>query len=282
MTLTFSITFPQTMTPAQYLRDVIGLGKKRVHELRMNEAMTIEGTPIFFDHRVPEGTVAQLTTPLPPSSYLPWDTPLYVAKEDEHFAIVWKEQGWKTHPNDPKETNTCMNAAAYHIDSPYVEHVHRLDEETEGWLLLAKNPIAKAIADALLEDQQIERVYEAYVDGNVRPAIGSFTGNIQKDRHSNKQVVTTRGGKQAQTDYVLLGYDPVRNESHVRLQLKTGRTHQIRVHLAHAGYPIVGDTLYNEQTHVRTMRLQATELTFTHPWTNEKWHVDLSDHTPQQ
>lgn len=276
MTNYTTLTFPKEMTIDSFLRDTVGLGKKKVHTLRMQRAASILDEVIPFEHHVPQGTDVTFRWE-ERSDYIPKTAPLRIGYEDEHFFIVWKPSGMKTHPNDPKETNTLINFVTGHTGGPYVEHVHRLDEATAGWVLVAKHPFAKAALDQQLEKQQIRRFYEATISGKMPRPTGTFNGAIGKDRHDNtKRVVVSSGGQQAKTSYRVLSYDRATKTSKVELELHTGRTHQIRVHLAHARRPIVGDPLYHPHP-TGTFDLRATRLQLQHPFTQRQLDVCFSE-----
>ena len=192
-----------------------------------------------------------------------------VLYEDEHLIIVDKPAGMKTHPNEPTENSTLLNHLAAYLDTkkqrPYV--VHRLDKETSGAVLFAKNPFVLPILGRMLEQKMIYRRYQAIVWGKIAKD-RTITNKIGRDRHDRrKRVVDDKNGQNALThvtvDKVLSG------KTQVYCVLETGRTHQIRVHLAHIGHPIVGDPLYQNRPAERLM-LHALELHMIHPFTQEK------------
>ena len=271
----FKYTIPQNnLTVEQLLRTKWRLGKKLVHELRMAKAVTYEdGTTVGWNEQLEAGAILQFTFEMPPSNYIPTaDCEVKICYEDEHCLIVSKPKGMATHPNDAQDTDTCMNHVMAHIkanNGQYAEHVHRLDRGTKGLLLVAKHPIAKSVFDRMIEEKSIIRMYRAEVQGNIRQESGIINAPIGKDRHHPTRRVVSKSGQHAVTHF-----EVVKRFKHtciVHLILETGRTHQIRVHMAHIGHPIVGDTMYNaRKTASGDYELHAIQLEFEHPFLNEK------------
>ncbi|MEQ6357842.1 RNA pseudouridine synthase [Lysinibacillus sp. KCTC 33748] len=262
------------LTVEDLLRNHWRLGKKLVHELRMAKAITtVDGEPIQWKDPLQVGTIIKFTFPIPTSNYQP--TPVCaidVVYEDDHCLIVSKPKGMSTHPNDERDTHTCMNHVMAHIKQQggtYAEHVHRLDRGTQGLLLVAKHPLAKSIFDRMIEEKSIIRTYAAEVQGNLRSSSGTISEAIGKDRHHATRRVVSKTGQHAVTHYEVVAR--YKSSCVVHLILETGRTHQIRVHLAHLGHPIIGDTMYGaRETASDDYELHAIQLEFEHPFLNKQ------------
>ena len=185
--------------------------------------------------------------------------PLY---EDQHLIVVNKPEGMKTHGNEPTEIALLNHVSAYCGQTCYV--VHRLDMETSGAVLFAKNPFILPILNRLLEDKKIQRQYWALAEGKFQTKETVYKDKIGRDRHDRrKRVVDPRKGQVAYTTITRL--KTFKGASLVNCQLKTGRTHQIRVHLAHHG-----------------LMLHAHTLSFTHPLTLDKITVKASSDSFEQ
>lgn len=185
--------------------------------------------------------------------------------QDQHLIIVNKPEGMKTHGNQPDEIALLNHVSAYVGQTCYV--VHRLDMETSGLVLFAKNPFILPILNRLLEKKEISREYWALVEGKIKSKELIFRDKIGRDRHDRrKRLVDTKKGQYAETHVTRLKQFQNKT-SLVRCRLKTGRTHQIRVHLSHHGHPILGDPLYNPHSKTKRLMLHAFKLSFIHPLT---------------
>ncbi len=217
----------------------------------------------------------------------PQDIPIDIVYEDNDLAVINKPQGMVVHPAVKNYDGTLVNALMYHLDSlssingvirPGI--VHRLDKDTSGLLVVAKNDKAHVSLSKQISTKECKRIYWALVDGIVK-SDGEIKTLIGRDKKNRLKMAVTNDGKEAYTLYrVLKVYDKY---TLVEFELKTGRTHQIRVHSAYMHHPIVGDKLYNNNKckfNLSGQLLHAKKLIFTHPTTNQimTFESDLPDY----
>ncbi|APH06157.1 RluA family pseudouridine synthase [Bacillus weihaiensis] len=194
--------------------------------------------------------------------------------EDDHLIIIDKPAGMDTHPNHSDQVGTLANAVAYYYQTmgiqTRVRHIHRLDKETSGAIIFAKNDLAHTLLDQALQLKKIKRTYLAFVGGNLQPQKGTINKPIGRDRHHPTRRRVSPQGQQAITHYQVEHYDEKKDLSVVTLQLDTGRTHQIRVHMSYLGHSILGDGLYGGSIKLITRQaLHSKMVSFTHPITLE-------------
>ena len=257
--------------------DLTELSRGLANEQIKNGQILVNGEAKKAKYAVKEGDVISYEVPEPEVvEYMAEDLPLEIVYQDEDVAVVNKPQGMVVHPSAGHTSGTLVNALMYHIKDlsgingvlrPGI--VHRIDKDTSGLLMIAKNDQAHlALADEL-KDKKSLRKYWAIVHGNLpndRGVIEAPIGRSEKDR--KKQAVTAKG-KPALTRFQVL--ERFGDYTLVELQLETGRTHQIRVHMAYIGHPVAGDEVYGPR---KTLKghgqfLHARTLGFTHPRTGE-------------
>ena len=268
--------------PEQYneksLREIfqnLKLPKKDLHQLNMSKEILINKEYGTLLNNVKTGDHVEIPTPNEVSNYLPSYRYAQIYYEDDDLAIVMKPKGVKTHPNDLKESNTLMNHVIYTVDSEYVEPIHRLDQETVGLLIVAKNPLMKKILDRMLEYNEITRIYKANVKALLPIKPQTIDMPIGKDKfHSNKRRISNTG--QRAITHIINSKMIKEGVCQLDIKLDTGRTHQIRVHLAEIGHPVIGDPLYGTST-LRQLELNSHQIEFTHPLTQEIISVSLDD-----
>ena len=264
------------MTVKELLENEWLVPRKVRHFLRTRKNVKINGETAAFHFPVQAGDCVTLTFEetdyVCPTIHLGEATRVKVLYEDEHLMIVNKPYGIKTHPNQPQETDTLLNhVAAYLAEKnqvPYV--VHRLDKETSGAIVFAKNPFVLPILGRLLETKQIYRQYQAIVAGHFNQKEQTINQPIGRDRHDRrKRRIDPQKGESAIT-HVQVVKALSNNQTAVTCVLETGRTHQIRVHLASEGHPIIGDPLYNPKSQAARLMLHASQLHLLHPFTKKQ------------
>lgn len=215
--------------------------------------------------------------PARPIETLPQNIPLDIVYEDEDLAVINKPKGMVVHPANGNWDGTLVNALLYNIKDlsgingeirPGI--VHRLDKDTSGLLVVAKNDFAHVALSKQIADKTCKRIYLALVIGNMPNDSGVVANYLGRDpKNRLRYAVVDNGGKYAETHYkVVTRY---KDYSLVEFELKTGRTHQIRVHCKYLNHPIVGDDLYGGKSKFKTdgQMLHAYKLSFYHPRTNK-------------
>ncbi len=258
------------------LKEIWKTPKGLLHQLRMEKGVKVNGELLPWSKEMQDGERLQVHL-FPKEEYgvIPNYHDVDILYEDDHLLIVNKPAGIEMHPAHEGQTDTMANALAFYFQANGIEtkirHIHRLDKDTTGAVLYAKNALAGSIMDRLLERRLIKRTYVALVHGHLKNKKGKITDPIGKDRHHPTKRRVSPTGQEAITYYEVLQYNPKQNTTLVKLQLQTGRTHQIRVHMGHLGHPIVGDSLYGEweMRHLDSKfarpALHAAMLSLPHP-----------------
>ncbi len=200
--------------------------------------------------------------------------PLY---EDDFCLVADKPAGMKVHPTEEGETGTLANAVAgYYLHTGQlsaVRHIHRLDKDTSGPVLYAKNEFAQLKLDAAMRIKAIERIYLAVASGRLKDKAGMISQPIGRDRHMQGKMRVFPGGKAAVTRYRLL--QQYRDATLLEVFLETGRTHQIRVHMSHIGHPLLGDVTYGLPSEkISRQALHGSALIFNQPWSGEQIRIE--------
>lgn len=240
--------------------------KAWIAKLRRTQGVLIDGAYQTFNQPVAAGAPVTLRFTAPATAYYrPELLPLTVAYEDAQLLIVVKPAGQKPHPNRPDEGGTLMNAAAGYLAPRPVYITHRLDMLTSGLTIIAKDPISQGIINQQLAAKTAARTYTALVPRGLPPT-GKIDAPIGQDPADQRKRMVRKDGLRAITHYRVVA--EAGDVARLALTLETGRTHQLRVHLAHLGYPIIGDPLYHGRPAPRLM-LHASALTLIKPLTNE-------------
>lgn len=250
----------------------LNVPKKELHLLRMSKEIVINNEAANLRTVLSAGDTVELPKSEEVSQYKPSYRTCDVLYEDRYLAVLFKPRGVKTHPNELHETNTLMNHAVYTLEAEYVEPVHRLDQETKGVILVAKHPLVKKMLDHMLAERDIKRVYIARVDTKKLIEPQTIDLPIEKMRSERNKYSVSERGKDAITHIISAHVGPEYCE--LEIELETGRTHQIRVHLSHIGYPVIGDTLYGDAV-LRDLQLFSYRIQFIHPILQKEILVEL-------
>ena len=215
----------------------------------------------------------------------PKNIPLDIVYEDEDIIVINKPSGMVVHPANGNESGTLVNALLYHckdslsgingVIRPGI--VHRIDKDTSGLLVVAKNDESHIFLSSLLKDHGIKRVYHAILVGHLKESSGTVDAPIARHPVDRKKMAVVKGGKESITHYQVICEYP--SFTYAKMELETGRTHQIRVHMSYIGHPIIGDTVYGggktqfEKANASLLdgqMLHAKKLSFPHPRTKEE------------
>ncbi|MFS0655064.1 RluA family pseudouridine synthase [Bacillus sp. 179-C3.3 HS] len=203
---------------------------------------------------------------------------LEVLFEDEHLLIVQKPAGRPTHPNEKGQIGTLANLVAFHFqangEEKRVRHIHRLDQDTSGTVIFAKHRLAHAILDQMLAKKWIKRTYIAVAEGLFKKKKGTINAAIGRDKHHAVRRRLSPTGQHAITHFQVTGVNKRLDMTAVELQLDTGRTHQIRVHLSSIGHPLAGDSLYGGSGVMDRCALHAKKVEMKHPFTDEHMSIE--------
>lgn len=251
--------------------------------------VTVNGKAATKNTKLKQGDCIDVTIP-EPQEYTaePENIPLDIVYEDEHLLVVNKPKDMVVHPAAGNYSGTLVNAILYHcgdslsgingVMRPGI--LHRIDKNTSGLLLVAKNDNAHLFLSEQIKEHSLTREYEAVVYGNLKNDSGTVDAPISRHPVKRKQMAIVSGGKEAVTHYNVL--ERFGNFTHVRLRLETGRTHQIRVHMASLGHAVAGDDVYGPRkviTKLGGQCLHARKIGFIHPETHE--YMEFTSDLPQ-
>lgn len=256
---------------------LVAYSRSQVQSWLKENLVMVNGTPVKANYKVKKADLITITVPEPQELKLEAeDLPLEIVYQDEDVAVVNKPQGMVVHPSAGHPNGTLVNALLFHLkDLSTINDVirpgivHRIDKDTSGLLMIAKNDAAHEALAKQLKDKTSLRRYIALVHGNIPHDKGVIEAPIGRSKVDRKTQAVVEEGKPAVTHFEVL--ERFGDYTLIKLQLETGRTHQIRVHMQYIGYPVAGDPVYGPK---KTLQghgqfLHAQLLGFTHPRTGE-------------
>lgn len=265
----------------KYLSDNMkDISRSYLQKLLKDKSITVNNKAIKANYKVQEGDIVSVSVPEPEEpDILPEEIPLDILYEDDSLMVVNKPKDMVVHPSAGHTSGTLVNAVLFHckgnlsgingIMRPGI--VHRIDKDTTGALLICKTDTCHRILAEQLKVHSITRKYRAVVQGNLKDDEGTVEGPIGRHTTDRKKMaINYKNGKEAITHYRVL--ERFGNATYIECQLETGRTHQIRVHMASIGHPLLGDSTYGSSKnpyHLQGQALHAMVLGFLHPVTNE-------------
>lgn len=273
-----------------FIAENADITRSRVTSLLADGNITVNGQAKGKSYKVKTGDQIVINVPDPVElDAKPQDIPLDIVYEDDDLLVVNKPKGMVVHPAAGNLDGTLVNALLFHckgrlsgingVMRPGI--VHRIDKDTSGLLIVAKNDAAHAHLAEQIKEHSFTREYEAVVYGNVKADNGSISAPIGRHPVKRKQMaVTAQNSKNAVTHYTVL--KRFGDFTHLRLRLETGRTHQIRVHMSYIGHAVAGDEVYGPKNVIKSLGgqcLHAKKIGFIHPSTNQ--YMEFDSELPQ-
>lgn len=276
----------------KYLSDRLpdAITRSFLQKLIKEEQVTVDGRLQKANYKLkPEQTIQITIPPAEETAILPEDIPLDILYEDNDLLIVNKPKDMVVHPSAGHYTGTLVNAIMFHCKGslsgingeirPGI--VHRIDKDTTGSLIICKNDESHLKIAEQIKEHSVKRIYRGIVSGTLKESEGTVEGNIGRHPIDRKKMaLVTKGGKPAITHYRVL--EQFKNAAYMEFRLETGRTHQIRVHMASIGHPLLGDTVYGNAKNpykLNGQTLHAMTIGFIHPTTGE--YLEVSAPIPE-
>lgn len=288
-TLTLIAETPKQRLDKFVLEHVEGLSRTQVQTLIRDGLVTVNGKVEKTGFKFKGGETVHVTLPIEEETSIePEDIDLNIVYEDDDLAVINKSAGMVVHPGIGNETGTLVNAIlarypelADMMDDPETEErlgiVHRLDKGTSGLIVVARNKRTLLHLMNQFQERTVEKTYLAFLESTPKTHIGRVEAPIARDPRQRKRMWVNHDGKPAITEFTVLDDHFQGDRALVKLNLLTGRTHQIRVHMAFIGCPVVGDTIYGrrkQRLKLKRQFLHATELSFDHPSIGERLTFD--------
>ena len=267
-----------------FVSGLASVSRSRAVELLENGKVKVNGISATKKTKLKNGDTVSVEVPDPiVYDVTPENIPLDIVFEDNDILVVNKPKGMVVHPAAGNYSGTLVNALMYHcgdslsgingVMRPGI--VHRIDKNTSGLLMVAKNDNAHVGLASQIKEHSFKREYEAVVYGNIRDDKGTINLPIARHPVKRKQMAVVNGGREAITHFEVI--ERLNGFTHLRLRLETGRTHQIRVHLSFLGHPVAGDEVYGPKKVITSLNgqcLHAKKLGFVHPVTLEYMEFD--------
>lgn len=260
-------------TVEEVLKGPLLISGRMLNRLTRSKGILLNGRAPYLKKKVKTGDRLKVAVrPQEQSELTPEPVPFGLIYEDADLMVVDKPAGVAVHPVRPSDRGTLVHGILHHLTKQggggIVRPVHRLDRDTSGLILIAKNAYMHQLLDRQLREKKLERVYLALSGAPLPQASGTIVAPIGRDPHHPTRRQVTERGEPAVTHYRVLNHND--QATLARVELETGRTHQIRVHFAHIGAPLIGDRLYGGScAHMKRQALHSAEMAFIHPLSGE-------------
>ena len=253
--------------------------RTRIQQLIKDRNITVNGKPTKSSYKIEENDEIIIEVPeVETTEIKPENIKIDIVYEDSDIAVINKQAGLVVHPAHGHYSGTLVNAILYHIKDlsgingeirPGI--VHRLDKDTSGLIVIAKNDKVHAALTEMFQEKKIRKTYLAILKGKLNKSEGKIVTQIGRDKNDRKKMTViddAAKGKNAITNYRVISQNNL--FTLVKVNIETGRTHQIRVHMRHLGYPILGDSVYGRKDNEKRQMLHAYKLEFIHPVTGRQ------------
>ena len=253
--------------------------RTRIQQLIKDRNITVNGEPTKSSYKIEENDEIIIEVPeVETTEIKPENIKIDIVYEDSDIAVINKQAGLVVHPAHGHYSGTLVNAILYHIKDlsgingeirPGI--VHRLDKDTSGLIVIAKNDKVHAALTEMFQEKKIRKTYLAILKGKLNKTEGKVVTQIGRDKNDRKKMTVIDDitkGKNAITNYKVVSQNNL--FTLVKVNIETGRTHQIRVHMRHLGYPILGDSVYGRKDNEKRQMLHAYKLEFLHPVTGHQ------------
>lgn len=253
--------------------------RTRIQQLIKDRNITVNGKPTKSSYKIEENDEIAIEVPeVETTEIKPENIKIDIVYEDSDIAVINKQAGLVVHPAHGHYSGTLVNALLYYIKDlsgingeirPGI--VHRLDKDTSGLIVIAKNDKVHAALTEMFQEKKIRKTYLAILKGKLNKSEGKIVTQIGRDKNDRKKMTViddAAKGKNAITNYRVISQNNL--FTLVKVNIETGRTHQIRVHMRHLGYPILGDSVYGRKDNEKRQMLHAYKLEFLHPVTGRQ------------
>ena len=267
--IVYDAEYDDEKTLGQVLREKLGFSSRLLSKLKQSKTVFINEQHSKYHETVKEGNQIKIIMEEEPSHFIPQNIGLEIVYEDVDLILINKQPGIVTHPTKSHPDNTIANAITWYLTNKgtdcKIRFVNRLDMDTSGLLIVAKNPYSHHILSKQMQQDKIEKKYIAFVWGVVKDNSGKIEAPIYMPSGDSIKRVVDEKGRQAFTEFKVL--KRYKNATMLEINLITGRTHQIRVHMSHLGHPLIGDSLYGtDNSHlIDRQALHASYLSFLQP-----------------
>ena len=262
----------------EYIKTKYDMSRSKAQKLNDDNLILVNGEHKNNSYIVEDKDVIELieNKEYVPSKFKGENIPLDIVYEDEDIVIINKASGMVVHPASGNYENTLVNALIYryNLDDTNVRSgiVHRIDKDTSGLVIVAKNDKTLELLTEMFKNKEIKKTYLAIVDGVINNKSGTINAPITRDVKDRKKMMVGKDGKNSITHFYVL--KTFKNNTYLSLNLETGRTHQIRVHMAYIGHHITNDKVYGKENTSFGQYLHASKLEFIHPITKKEIRVE--------